>query len=84
MVGRSVGAILAGAVMLASVVLATAPASAQTYDPKYPVCMTLAEWGGSRIDCSFTSIPQCKASAAGRSAQCDVNPFYGYDRRSAR
>ncbi len=84
MLGRLVGAALAGGAMLGSAVLATAPASAQTYDPKYPVCMTLTEWGGSRIDCSFTSIPQCKASAAGRSAQCDANPFYGYDRRSTR
>lgn len=84
MLGRLVGAALAGGAILGSAVLATAPASAQTYDPRYPVCMTLTEWGGSRIDCSFASIPQCKASAAGRSAQCDVNPFYGYDRRSTR
>jgi hypothetical protein len=84
MPGRLAAAILAGGVMLAGAFLTTAPASAQAYDPRYPVCMTLTEWGGSRIDCSFTSIPQCKASAAGRSAQCDVNPFYGYDRRSAR
>ncbi|HAR27635.1 MAG TPA: hypothetical protein DCS46_25170, partial [Bradyrhizobium sp.] len=28
------------------------------------------------IDCSFTSLPQCQATASGRSATCSVNPFY--------
>lgn len=77
------GGILAGA-MLGGALVAMAPASAQTYDPKYPVCMTLTEWGGPHVDCSFASIPQCKATAAGRAADCNVNPFYGYDRRNSR
>ena len=81
---RLVGTILAAGVAMAGVALAAAPASAQTYDPRYPVCMTLTEWGGARIDCSFQSIPQCKAAGSGRAAQCDVNPYYGYDRRSPR
>jgi len=81
---RLVGTILAAGVAMAGVALAAAPASAQTYDPRYPVCMTLTEWGGARIDCSFQSIPQCKATATGRAAQCDANPYYGYDRRSPR
>ena len=84
MLGRLVGAALAGGAILGSAVLATAPASAQTYDPRYPVCMTLTEWGGSHIVCSFTSIAQCKETASGRAAQCDANPFYGYDRRGSR
>jgi hypothetical protein len=46
--------------------------------------MTLTEWGGPHIDCSFTSIPQCKETATGRAAACNVNPYYGYDRRSFR
>jgi hypothetical protein len=72
--------ILAGA-MLGAALAAVTPAAAQTYDPKYPVCMTLIEWGGGpHIDCSFTSIPQCKETAAGRAAQCDANPYYGYRR----
>jgi uncharacterized protein DUF3551 len=79
MLGRLVGTILAG-----GVVLAATSASAQNYDPKYPVCMTLTEWGGSHIVCSFTSIAQCKETASGRAAQCDANPFYGYDRRGSR
>ena len=32
--------------------------------------------GGEWYDCSFTSIPQCRATAFGRSAICDLNPYY--------
>jgi hypothetical protein len=54
------------------------PAKAQTYDPRYPVCMKLYEgpFGGEWIDCSFTSLPQCQATASGRAAICVVNPFF--------
>ena len=54
------------------------PAAAQMYDPNYPDCMEV--YGGrltpEYIDCSFTSLPQCQATASGRSATCSVNPFY--------
>jgi hypothetical protein len=47
--------------------------------------MTVIEWGGgAHIDCSFTSIQQCKATASGRAAQCDPNPYYGNEKRSFR
>lgn len=58
------------------------PASAQTYDPDYPVCMHVytgggfGGGGGHYFDCSFTSLPQCRASASGRAATCDLNPYY--------
>lgn len=53
------------------------PAQAQTYDPHFPVCMKLITWGGGEwIDCSFTSLPQCKASASGRAGTCDPNPYF--------
>ncbi|PAY03890.1 MULTISPECIES: DUF3551 domain-containing protein [Bradyrhizobium] len=56
----------------------TGPAAAQMYDPNYPVCLEV--YGGrltpEYIDCSFTSLPQCQATASGRSATCSVNPFY--------
>lgn len=73
-------------------VWAAAPARAQTYDPRYPVCMHVVGLGSSYYDCSFASLSQCAASASGRPAQCDVNPFYAgasnsfarSDRRSRR
>jgi hypothetical protein len=60
--------------------LASAPAGAQTYDPRYPVCMHVYSGGngggGDWYDCTFTSLPQCRATASGRAATCDVNPYY--------
>ncbi|MGX1105784.1 MULTISPECIES: DUF3551 domain-containing protein [Bradyrhizobium] len=54
------------------------PAAAQMYDPNYPVCMEVYEGRltPEYVDCSFTSLPQCQATASGRSASCSVNPFY--------
>ena len=70
--------ILTCSILAAAMALAAVPARAQTYDPNYPVCMhvygTLG--GGDYFDCSFTSLPQCRATASGRSATCDVNPFF--------
>jgi len=69
-----------------------ADASAQTYDPHYPVCMHVytggpggfGGGGGSWFDCSFTSLEQCRATASGRPASCDVNPYYAYDEPAPR
>jgi hypothetical protein len=52
------------------------PATAQTYDPAYPVCMQNYGPGGNNTDCSYTSLPQCNASASGLSAQCVINPYF--------
>jgi hypothetical protein len=57
-------------------VLVAVPASAQTYDPNYPVCVQTYTIGGGSIDCSFTSLAQCAASASGRAAQCLNNPYF--------
>ena len=64
-----------GVTMLAAGVLAaSSPARAQTYSPDYPVCLHV--YGpATHIECSFTSLAQCDASASGRAAQCEVNPF---------
>jgi len=64
--------------MVASaIVLTAAPASAQTYDPRFPVCMHVyGPRGGDYMDCSFMSLPQCNATASGRSAMCLINPYY--------
>ena len=57
------------------------PVQAQTYDPSYPVCMKVYSGhfgGGEWIDCSYTSLPQCRATASGRAAMCVVNPYFAY------
>lgn len=51
-----------------------APASAS--DPHYPYCIKGAQWLSPVGDCSFSTLQQCQASASGRLATCDVNPFY--------
>jgi hypothetical protein len=61
--------------------LASTPLKAQTYDPRYPVCMEVYTVDGSSIDCSFTSVAQCAATASGQSAQCYANPYATQGRR---
>ena len=69
-----------GLIITAGVLLVAAPSQAQTFDPRYPVCMHVYSGanggGGGGYDCSFTSLPQCRATASGRSAICDPNPYY--------
>ena len=62
-------------VMLAAAALAAScSTNAQTYSLDYPVCLHV--YGpATHIECAFTSLPQCAASASGRAAQCEVNPF---------
>jgi len=61
---------------LAAMVVA-ASAQAQTYDPSYPVCLhAYGSIEGDRIDCVYTSLAQCAASAAGRPAMCEINPYF--------
>ncbi len=52
------------------------PAQAQTYDPNFPVCLQVWGRGISYYECRYTSLPQCNLSAAGRAAQCVVNPYF--------
>lgn len=64
-------------------VSAVASATAQTYDPRYPVCLQRWVWGGSTyFECNFTSWDQCRAAAAGLPAMCLDNPYWprGYSR----
>jgi hypothetical protein len=68
---------LALAVLTISMVSAAGQAPAQTYDPGFPVCMYIVQWGGSgHYDCTYYTMAQCAASASGRAAQCDPNPYY--------
>lgn len=66
--------ILALMALALATLLATANAQAQTYDPSYPVCLHV--YGrNTYYECRYTSLAQCGASAAGRAAQCVVNPY---------
>lgn len=69
---------LALAVLTVGLALTAGQARAQTYDPAFPVCMYVVPWGGGAyFDCTFYTMAQCQASASGRAAQCDPNPYYG-------
>jgi len=65
-------------ILLVGVLQVAAPAKAQTFDPRYPVCMHVygAALLGERMDCDFVSLDQCYASASGLPASCLVNPYY--------
>jgi len=50
------------------------PARAQTYAPGFPICLRV--YGViTYTDCSYTTLPECNATASGRAAQCLVNPY---------
>jgi hypothetical protein len=67
--------ILALAMLAITAVSVAAPARAQTYDPRYPVCMHVYGYF-TYYECTFTSLGQCAESASGRAAQCVVNPYF--------
>jgi hypothetical protein len=62
---------------------AISPVQAQTYDPRYPVCMQRYTRDGTSIGCGFTSLAQCQESASGLAAQCYANPYYAHATRKA-
>ncbi|MGY2906324.1 DUF3551 domain-containing protein [Bradyrhizobium sp. URHC0002] len=70
--------VVALAILAIGAASAAAPAQAQTYDPRYPVCLHVYGRGASYYECSYTSLPQCNASASGRSAQCVINPYFAH------
>jgi hypothetical protein len=52
--------------LMIATVLTAAPARAQTYDPAYPVCLQIYQgWNDYYYECTYTSLPQCNASASG-------------------
>ena len=69
--------------ILAIATVSTMPsARAQTYDPRYPVCLQIYQgYTDYYFECGYTSIPQCQMSASGRAAQCVVNPYYAGPKR---
>ena len=57
--------------------LTATPVLAQTYDPKYPVCLQVYQgFTNYYFECGYTSMPQCQMSASGRAASCVINPYY--------
>jgi hypothetical protein len=63
-------------ILASGTILAVAPSHAQTYYPSYPVCLQVYAPTGGYIDCSYTSLSQCQATASGRAAQCLINPYF--------
>ena len=68
--------VLALTILAIGTLSAAAPASAQTYDPDYPVCLHVYGRGASYYECQYTSLAQCNATASGRAAQCNFNPYF--------
>ncbi len=62
------------ALPIATIIFALAPMTVMARD--FPFCIKGCDYGGSHGDCSFTSYQQCQATASGRVAYCDVNPYF--------
>ena len=64
-------------IVATTLICTSASASAQTFDPNYPVCMHVIALNMNYFDCRFVSMPQCQASASGRAGYCLRNPYFG-------
>jgi hypothetical protein len=62
------------ALMLCCATSMTAALPAAARD--YPFCIKGCDYGAGHGDCSFSSYQQCQASASGRLAYCDANPYF--------
>ncbi|MDN5003492.1 DUF3551 domain-containing protein [Bradyrhizobium sp. GCM10027634] len=75
-------------VVTVGALLLAVPSQAQTFDSRFPVCMHVysgaSGGGGEWYDCSFTSLSQCRATASGQAATCDLNPYYPVSGRPSR
>jgi hypothetical protein len=65
-----------GRLMLAMIPLAlvATPASGVAAAEQFQFCLRGCDFGNG--DCSFASYQQCRATASGRDAWCDVNPAF--------
>src|SRR5882757_5723274 len=61
---------------MAAIMIATAAWAGSRYDPKYAVCMEAYGSDGTRLECFFDTMEQCKMSASGSSGTCFNNPGY--------
>jgi hypothetical protein len=65
------------AILTIATISTATPTLAQTYDPKYPVCLQIYQgFTDYYFECAYTSLGQCYMSASGRAAQCIVNPYF--------
>jgi len=55
------------------------PDTAQARD--YPFCIKGASYATPVGDCAFDTYQQCLATASGRKAYCDVNPYWPHAER---
>jgi hypothetical protein len=61
----------------AILIAAPAWAAGGQYDPAYPICMEWVSSEGTRIDCEFESMEQCRQGVlGGSSGNCFTNPYY--------
>ena len=67
---------LVGLIVGTGMIFAASPAWAQRYDPAYPVCMELNDDNGTRMECMYTSMEQCKQGAQSMPGTCFNNPYY--------
>jgi hypothetical protein len=73
--------------LLALTVLAIAansaggPATAQTFDPRYPFCIHI--YGDPvYFECYYMTMAACTEAVSGRSGQCVVNPLFDRNKTS--
>jgi hypothetical protein len=60
------------ALITATTICAAMPAAARDF----PYCIRGCDFGAGAGDCSFSSLAQCKATASGRDAYCEANPYF--------
>jgi hypothetical protein len=66
-------------ILCTGTILIAAPAWAAggRYDPDHPICMESISSEGTRIDCEFESLEQCRqGTLGGSSGTCFNNPYY--------
>lgn len=69
----------AAAVMFSAMAFAVTPGSAATVKSASHEGSYCLQYNKGGSDCGFTSFQQCKASAAGIGAECELNVFHRDD-----
>lgn len=64
------------AVFIGAAAACVVSASSTAHARDYPYCIKGEDYMNALGDCSFDTYEQCQASASGRLAYCDANPFY--------